>query len=215
MRDVGAADVEGPSDGVRVRHDERVGAQLRQFGANAGKLFAHVFAGEAHIVQGDRSERRRRAVRPDDVDQVRLDRDQLRAGGRAGFLQPLRGLYRVQPGIVAEPVVCREILLDPAMRRRLDQVLDRKQRGVRLLVRLQRVAPIDEEYCALHQHDADACRAGEAGEPGEALLARRHVFVLVAVGARHDEAGQAPPRELRAQRRHARCAGAALGSLFE
>src|SRR5207253_8365662 len=32
VRDVGAADVEGPSDGVRVRHDERVGAQLRQFG---------------------------------------------------------------------------------------------------------------------------------------------------------------------------------------
>jgi hypothetical protein len=49
----------------------------------------------------------------------------------------------------------------------------------------------------------------------QARLAPRHVFVLMAVGARHDEAGQATPRELRAQRRHARCAGAALGSIFE
>src|SRR5262249_21929514 len=84
--DVGATDVECPGDGVRVRHDERVGAQLRQFGANTGKLFARVFAGEAHIVQRDRSDWRGRALGPNEVDQVWLDRDQLRAGGGTGFL---------------------------------------------------------------------------------------------------------------------------------
>ncbi len=38
------------------------------------------------------------------------------------------------------------------------------------------------------QYDAEAGRTGEAGEPGKALFGRRHIFVLVAVGARHQEA---------------------------
>ena len=96
-----------------------------------------------------------------------------------------------------------------------DQMLEREQRHVDLIAHLQQISPVDKDHGAIGKHDRGAGRAGEAGEPGEALLARRHVFVLVAVGARHDEAGQAAPRELRAQRRHARCAGAALGSLFE
>ena len=50
---------------------------------------------------------------------------------------------------------------------------------------------------------ASAGRAGEAGEPGEPLVAGRHVFVLVAVGARHDEAVEAAPLEFGAQRRDA------------
>ena len=37
------------------------------------------------------------------------------------------------------------------------------------------------------QHDGRAGRAGEAGQPGEPLFARRHIFVLMAVGARHHE----------------------------
>jgi hypothetical protein len=47
------------------------------------------------------------------------------------------------------------------------------------------------------------------------LLASRHVFILMAVGARHDEAGQAAPCEFRAQCRNARSAGPALGSILE
>src|SRR5262249_12566229 len=83
---VGAPGGGCPGDGVRVRHDERVSAELRQFGANTGKLFACVFAGEAHIVQRDRSDWRGRALGPNEVDQVWVDRDQLRAGGGTGFL---------------------------------------------------------------------------------------------------------------------------------
>ncbi len=87
--------------------------------------------------------------------------------------------------------------------------------AVDLLARLQRVAAVDEQHRALHQHDRGAGRAGEAGEPGEPLLARRHVFVLVAVGARHDEAGQSAARQLGAQRRDARRARRALGAIVE
>ena len=65
--------------------------------------------------------------------------------------------------------------------------------GVDLVARLQRVAAVDEQRGARRQHDRDAGRAGEAGQPGQPLLGGRHVFVLVAVGARHDEAGEAAP----------------------
>ena len=41
------------------------------------------------------------------------------------------------------------------------------------------------------QDDGGAGRAGEAGEPGQALGALRHVFALMLVGARHDEAVEA------------------------
>ena len=65
--------------------------------------------------------------------------------------------------------------------------------------RLHGVAAVDEQRRALGQHDRGAGRAGEAGEPGEALLARRQVFVLLAIGARHDETVEAAPLEFGAQ----------------
>ncbi len=68
---------------------------------------------------------------------------------------------------------------------------------------------------AVGQHDGDAGRAGEAGEPGQPLGAGRHIFVLVAVGARHDEAVEAAPLQLRAQRREPRRAVAALAAILE
>ena len=65
---------------------------------------------------------------------------------------------------------------------------------------LQRVAAVDEQRGAVGQHHRATGRAGEAGQPGQPLLGRRHVFVLMAVGARHDEAGEPAPRQLGAQR---------------
>ncbi len=88
------------------------------------------------------------------------------------------------------------------MRRRLvDQVTELEQLAVDLLRGLQRVAAVDEHRGALAQHDREPGRAGEAGEPGEALAARRHVFALMLVGARHDEAVDTAARQLSAQAR--------------
>ena len=56
-------------------------------------------------------------------------------------------------------------------------------RSVHLVADLQRVAAVDEQHRAVQQHDRGARRTGEARQPGEALLAGRQVFVLVAVGA--------------------------------
>src|SRR5690606_15777090 len=50
----------------------------------------------------------------------------------------------------------------------------------------------------------NAGRSGEAREPGEALVARRDIFVLVAVGARQDQARKPAPGQFGAQRRDPR-----------
>jgi hypothetical protein len=121
----------------------------------------------------------------------------------------------VQPGVVAEAVGRGKIRLDPALGRRLDEVLDGKQRGIHLLARLQRIATVDEQHRAVHENDRGAGGAGKAGEPGQPLLAGGDIFVLLAIGARHDPAGQAAPRQLGPQRRHARSAGRALVAIFE
>jgi hypothetical protein len=61
---------------------------------------------------------------------------------------------------------------------------------------LHRIAAVDEDRRALGEHDGGARRTGEAGEPGQALLARRQVFVLLAIGARYDETVEAASLEL-------------------
>ena len=94
-------------------------------------------------------------------------------------------------------------------------MLDGENRGVDFLARPAPVAAVDEQRGAVGQHDGGAGRAGEAGEPGQPLGAGRHIFVLVAVGARHDEAVEPAALELGAQRRDARRAGAALAAILE
>ena len=215
MRDVAAADVEGPARGVRVGHDERVGLELFELGADALELVRGRLAGELLAVQRDGAERWRRPVGPHGIDRVGLGRDQDRARRRAGLGEPLGTLDGVQPRIVAELLAFAQRLLDPLVERRVGQVHDLEQVGVDLLARLQGVAAVDEQRRAVGQHDGAAGRAGEAGDPGEPLVRRRHVFVLVAVGARHDEAVEALPAELGAQRGDARAARGSVGGLVE
>ena len=75
--------------------------------------------------------------------------------------------------------------------------------AVHLRRRLQGIAPVDEERRPLGQHDRHAGRAREAGEPGQALRAPRHVLALVLVAERHHEAVEPPPREFGSERREA------------
>ena len=94
-------------------------------------------------------------------------------------------------------------------------MLDRKHRGVDLVAHLQQVTSVDEDSGAVGQHDRGAGRAGEAGQPGQPLLGGRDVFVLLAVRARHDEAGKPPALEFRTQRRDAPRTRRALASVVE
>ena len=57
--------------------------------------------------------------------------------------------------------------------------------------------------------------AGEAREPRQPLVGGRHVFVLVAIGARHDEAGQTAMGELGAQRLDAGRTCGPFGDILE
>ena len=141
-------------------------------------------------------DRRGRAIAPQRVNRIAVDRDQFRTGAGASLSQSFGLFAGVQPGVVAELGALFQILLEPLLGRVLHQVLDRKNLAVDLSVRLHRVAAIDEQRRAVSQNDGRARRAGEAGEPGQPLLACGQIFVLLAVGARHDEPVEAAALEL-------------------
>ena len=94
-------------------------------------------------------------------------------------------------------------------------MFDGKNRAVDFLAHLHLITAVDEQHGAVGQHDRDPGRAGEAAEPRQPLVVGRHVFVLVAIGARHDEAVEQAPLELGPQRRDARRTGAAVGMILE
>ena len=157
-----------------------------------------------------RPERRGRAVGPDRVDRVGVDRHERRAGAARRPWRASRRRRRCaatgRSRSARRPAGWLSSQLSGGLSTRCSTA---NTRGVDLVAHLQRVAPVDEDRRAVGEHDRGAGRAGEAGQPGEPLLGRRHVFVLMPVGARHDEAVEAAPLQLGAQRRDARPRSAA------
>jgi hypothetical protein len=180
-----------------IRQHQRVAAELVHLAFDARQLVGLRFPRELQAVQRDLRERRGRALGPDRIDRILLDRDQFGAGLGAGGRQALGRSGRMQPGIVAEPVARLQVLRQPAFRRRVDQRFDRPGLAIDLLCGLQGVATIDEHGRRVGEHDREASRAGEAGEPGQPLGGRRNVFPQVLVGARDDEAGEPAPGKFR------------------
>ena len=123
------------------------------------------------------------------------------------LLQPLQAVAGVEPRIVGERAAGRQVLGDPVLGGGLGELHRRDDGGVDLLGRLHRIAPVDHEGGLVLQHDRRAGRAREAGEPGQALGALRHVFPLVLVGPGHDEPVEAAAGHLGPQ------LGDVLGSL--
>ncbi len=84
-------------------------------------------------------------------------------------------------------------------------MVDQRNRLVGAAVDLGRelfgVAAIREDGGALREDDREACGAREPGEPGEPLLARRQIFVLMLVPARDEIPLQTAVLEQRPQRR--------------
>jgi hypothetical protein len=193
VRDVGAANVEGPGECVRVRDDERVVAAVGDLLADPGQLVLGRLAGMGDVVQDNGAAWWLRPVGPGRIDRIVVQRDEAGARGRAGFSQPLGTVDGVQPRVITKPRARREIGLDPAFRRGLDQVGDREQTGVDLRRGLQGVAAVNEQDRAVGQHDRGAGGAGEARQPSQSLLGRRDIFILMAIGARKDETVDAAP----------------------
>ena len=204
MGDIGTANVEGPGDRMGIGDDEGVGLELLDLGAHALELVGGRFAGELQIMRHHRAVGRRRAVRPDRIDRIGLGRDQDGADAGAGLGEAFGALGAVQPGVVAELLAGHEVRLDPRARRGVGDVLDGEQGGIDLVARLGGVAAVDEQRSAIGEDDRGAGRSGEAGEPGETLLAGRQIFVLMAVGMGHDETVEPASPQLGAQRRDAR-----------
>ena len=213
---VGAADVERPGDVLRVRHHQRIGAQLGELGAHALELVGRAFAGELEIAQDHRLPvgGAGRSVHSASIGLSSTATSSAPAAAQA-LLQLLGALGGVQPGIVAELGAAFQVLLEPLLRRIVHQMLDGKDRSVDLRRRLHGVAAVDEQHGALGQHDGGAGRSGEAGEPGQPLLARRQIFVLLAVGARHHETVKPAALELGAQGGDAGGALRALARIVE
>ncbi len=174
--------------------------ELGDFGLDPRELLRTVLAGECQVANADGPKRRGGAVRPHRVDWIGLDRNKFRARGSAGLAQRLGIVGSVQPRVITECRAPLEILLQPFVWRIFGQVFDGKERRVDLIAHLQQIATVDEDRCAIREHDRGAGRAGEAGEPDQPRLAGGHVFALMAVGARHDEAVQLAAFEFRAQR---------------
>ena len=150
-------------------------------------------------MNGNRAERRGRALGPHRIQRVAVDRDQLRARLGAGGGQTLGCRGSVQPRVKTEAVAGREMLGQPVFRRRIGQRLDMPGLAVDLLGGLQRIAAIDENGGLARQDDGHAGRAGEAGQPGQPLFGGRDIFVLLLIGARNHESRQLPPCQLLAE----------------
>src|SRR5208282_2933708 len=75
-------------------------------------------------------------------------------------------------------------------------------RSVRLGSHLRRVSAVDEQRRSILQHHREPGRAGKTRQPSEALSVGRHVFVLMLVRTRNDEACKACPLQLCAQFAH-------------
>ena len=145
MRDVGAADVEGPGHRVRIRQHQRIDAEAHDLEVNALELLGFRFAGKLRAVHGDRPERRGRALGPHRIERVAVDRDQFRAGLGAGGGEPLGCRRSMQPRVKSEAVAGGQMLSQPVFRRRIDQRLDAPGLAIDLFCRLQRVAAVDEQ----------------------------------------------------------------------
>ncbi len=213
--DIGAADVEQPGDGMRVGDHKRIRLEPGDLGTQTRNLARRIFAGEPDVMQRHRAERHRRAVVPDRVDQVGLHCDQRGTRRRARFRKPIGAFDGVQPRVVSDAVAGGRMLLDPPAGRHLHKMLDGKEREVDLVADLQRVAAVDEQHRAVHQDDRRTGGAGKSCQPGEPLLAGGNVFILMAVGAWHDETGQSASCKFGSQCRESRAAGGAIVHVVE
>ena len=126
MSDIGAANVERPGDVLRIGDQQRVGAQLRNLGADPFELVRCCLTRELGVAQTDRAGRRGWTILPQRVDGIAVDGDELGAGSRAGLLQSFGLLAGVQPRIVCELGAALEVVGDPLIGRTLHQMLDRK-----------------------------------------------------------------------------------------
>ena len=200
--DIAAAHIQEPGDGVRQGQHGGVAAGPGERGGQLAALVGGVPAGMGDVMRDDRRGRRDGPVGPDRIQRIVLAGDQPAAGLAGGLLELADLLLHMQPGVVAERALGRQVRRDPLRRRIVADVKALEDFRIDLFRHLQRVAAVAEDRALFEQQDGNPGRAGEARQPGEPRRARRHIFALVLIRARHHEAVKAPRLQFGPERLH-------------
>ncbi len=135
------------------------------------------------------------------VDGIGFHRDERAAGALTGSGKAVVAVDGLEPGIEAQAAALGQVLGNPGLGRFFRDLVGHEGGDVDLAADGQGVAAVDEDRGAIGQHDGEAGRAAEAGEPAQALRAARHVLALMLVGPWHNEAVDAAAREFGPQQR--------------
>jgi hypothetical protein len=179
---VAAADVEQPGDRGRGGQHRGVRVAVLQAGAHPRALLRRTFAGVFQRMGHHRRLRLGRALRaPGMVEGIVIGRLQRGAGLGRGCAQPIQRVGTVQARVIADGLAGLqggfEIGGDPT----IDQVAHLEQGLVHLVAHLQGVAAVDEHRRLVLQDNRRPGRAGKAGGPGQPVIGRWQVLVLVLV----------------------------------
>src|SRR5690606_9314770 len=93
----------------------------------------------------------------------------------------------MKPGVECDPASLREGRAEPVGELLLRVTADLEGRALHLGLDLEPVAAVDEDHGAISGHGGETRRSGEAGEPGEPLVAGGDVLALMGVGAGDEE----------------------------
>ncbi len=188
---VAAADVEQPRDRGRGGDHRRLDAEVRQALADAGALGRGVLTGIGQRVGDHRGLGLAGPLgAPGRVQRIVGHRLQFGAGLGGRVPQPVERIGAVQLGIEADHLALGGGGLQPGRHPALDDVAHLEQALVDLVAHLQGVAAVHEDRGLVPEDHRRPGRAGEAGGPGQAVVGRRQIFVLVLVLVRDDQAVQ-------------------------
>ena len=199
---IAAADIEEPGNGIRLGQDGCLDPQLLEACGNLLALLFRALPGETQGMGQDLPERRFRPIAPDGIERVLRAGHERTPGPLAIGRQAAHLAFRMQPGIIAE-LAPFEMCTQPGRERFFADVAVLVELRIGLLFRLQCVAPIDEKRGTVQQYRCQAGGAAEAGQPSQAVSRRRHIFALMFIRTRHEEAVEATVVKLRTQSREA------------
>ena len=191
---------------IGIGQDAIIRAGLARRHRPVGQFFAGRPAGEFERMEVDGPGRRWRPVGPDPVDEI-VERNEL---GRPSSPALRRRAFLAdgdEPGVEAHLHAGREHCL-----RAISTAGCRP--GCRSRRRRRRSGPSPAACSGRRRtatalvggNDAEAGRAGEAGQPGQTLGMGRQIFALVLVGMGHEEGVHSFPAHFIAKRGDARCA---------
>ncbi len=133
-------------------------------------------------VRHDRRLRLRGALRaPSLVQGIVGHRPQLGSGLGRRLAQALQRVGAVQARVVADHLARLQVAFQIGGHPPIDQIAHLEQRRIDLIAHLQGIAPVHEHGGLILEDHRRPGRAGKAGGPGQPVIGRRQVLVLMLV----------------------------------